>query len=780
MSNLTILGRRLRAGVLAIGVATFGVLAQQPTPTTAAPDPFAALAALPTTPPVANGAAVAVLGADGKPARDAVLVFTPWSWNGERVARWDAAMRRHLGDQLGSAADFAADGTRYRLNDEGSTRLPLQSGIVFAMRGSDFAFAMRLAENTQSPRLVLRLTAPRTLAVTARLPNGDGAPHVDVVLRDSQRLGPVLRARTGIDGRCTLRALPDANAEVTLEVTARRALQAPWPANDGEIAFALPPTTTLRATLLGELCPGAATEWSLVCVDPPPADVVQIVFPTSPGEASPQQAAWSHVEVGSRVRVQAIVDNLRAPPFDVVVPPARVHSVEVPRTTERPLLALRVLDGNGQPATRRFLRFCWKDGVDAPVGPGTTNADGWLELEVPHGTPASCELDLTLHAGGDIASARTDHGTLRVDTTAKGRRPLGDVRLAPLPVALRLQVVSPTATPVPNVTLTGFHEGWFLGRSDARGEVRIALPQPIPKTLRLGCNAPWFFADGHPDEREFTTDDALQRVAVQPAARLRFAAPGLDAAVRCDFEWQLEPAGGGGEPLVVDVPLGGGGVMMPPGDWHFVVRHGDQELVRIENLHGDAGVEVHDPRLMALDWQSFARMVTVRLERADGTPADDAYLCVVAQNTTTGQVADQGVARLLLPKGGALAYVEPTDPRYPPIHLGVLDRDRVVRIGGGPTLRCVLSAPLDLQPDVLLALTVDGEHAGQPFDAEHSAVLELPEPGAIELQLMLRRGVQRYDLARKFRVDVPKAGTTHTIVVDDELRQAIARGVKEL
>lgn len=744
-------------------------------------DPFAALAAMPASPPVTTGAGVAVLGDDGKPQRDAVLVFVPWSWNGERAMRWDAAMRRHPGDQLASAADFAQGGTRYRLDELASTRVPTDSGLLFVQQGGKFAMAMRLATGATPPRLVLRLQAPRTLPVLVRLPNGDAAPHVDVVLRNGDRLGPVLRARTGSDGRCTLRALPDANAEVALQVTARRALQAPWPANDGELAFALPPTTRLRAQLLGDVCPGAATEWTLSCLDAPPADVVQIVFPTLANEAGTQHAEWFHAEVGSRVRVQAIVDGLPAPPVDVVVAAAQAQEVAVPRVPDRGLIALRALDGGGKPAPGRLLHCRWVDASGEPVAMRATNADGWIELAVPPGAPANCELMLRLHTTGDFDSMVADQGSVRIDTTNKGRQNLGDVRLTALPMALRLQLVDGKGEPVPNITLAMFGEHAIASTSDAAGIARFTAPDPIPPTLQVGIHAPWFFADGDPRERELPTGDAVQRLVVQPAARLRFAAPGLTADLRCDFEWWFEPAEAGREPVPVDVPLGGGDVFMPPGHWHFVVRHGADELLRVEDLRGQAGIELHDPRCMALAWESFARLVTVRLQHADGTPADDAYLCVEAGDTTTCDVARQGRIQMLLPKAGARARVEPLDPRFLPFELGVLDGDRVVRLGGGPRLRCVLSAPIELPPGVQLAVAVGEEHAGLPFDGERNAVLELHEPGPLRAMLVLRRGHRtwRPDASAAI-VDVPAAGATHVFVVDDALRQAIARGAKEL
>ena len=744
-------------------------------------DPFAALAAMPASPPVTNGAGVAVLGDGGKPQRDAVLVFVPWSWNGERAMRWDAAMRRHPGDQLASAADFAQGGTRYRLDDLGSTRVPTDSGLLLVQQGGKFAMAMRLATSATPARLVLRLRPPRTLPVLVRLPNGDAAPHVDVVLRNGDRLGPVLRARTGSDGRCTLHALPDANAEVALQVTARRALQAPWPANDGELTFTLPTTTRLRAQLVGDVCPGAATEWTLSCLDAPPADVVQIVFPTSANDAGTQHAEWFHAEVGSRVRVQAIVDGLPAPPVDVVVAAAQAQDVEVRRGHDQPLFALRALDRDGKPAPGRLLYCKWLEASSEPVTRRATNAAGWIELVAPPGAPASCAALLRLHATADIDSVATDQATTRVDTTVTGRHLLGDVRLVALPMALRLQLVDPQGTPRPGVRMHAFCEHAVVVTSDADGLVRFALPAPIPTTLRVFCQAPWFFADGDPHERELPTGDAAQRLVVQPAARLRFAAPGLDANVRCDFEWLLVPAEEGREPVPVEVPFDGGDVFLPAGHWHLVVRHGDDELLRLEDLRAEAGIELHDPRCMALAWESFARLVTVRIERADGTPAGDAYLCVESNQVTMCDYVKQGQTRALLPKAGARASVAPLDARFLPIDLGVLDGDRVVRIGGGPTLRCVLSEPIELPPGIQLVLLVGDDHGGQPFDHERTAVLELQQPGALRPGLVLRRGHQSAPLAdSQFDVDVPTAGLTHTIRVDDALRQAIARGAKEL
>jgi hypothetical protein len=97
----------------------------------------------------------------------------------------------------------------------------------------------------------------------------------------------------------------------------------------------------------------------------------------------------------------------------------------------------------------------------------------------------------------------------------------------------------------------------------------------------------------------------------------------------------------------------------------------------VEDQRGQAGIELHDPRCLALAWESFARLVTVRGER--------------------------------------------------------------------------------------------------------SAVIVMHEPGPSRAMLVPRRGYRtwRHD-ASALIVDVPAAGATHTFVVDDALRRAIARGVEEL
>ena len=123
-------------------------------------DPFAVLAAKEPQEPSAGGMRVVVQKPDGSPAPDAVVVFTPWRYDEAARAEREAAKQRFPVDEPLRFALLAANGTRYRVDERGASRVPKQ-GYVFAFFG-DVAAHHYVSDDSTEPRLVLKLATPHT------------------------------------------------------------------------------------------------------------------------------------------------------------------------------------------------------------------------------------------------------------------------------------------------------------------------------------------------------------------------------------------------------------------------------------------------------------------------------------------------------------------------------------------------------------------------------------------------------------------------------------------
>jgi hypothetical protein len=100
------------------------------------------------------------------------------------VPRRRAAALRHA---------MAANGTRYRVDERGATRVP-RHGYVLAFEG-ELAVRRFVAENARRARLLLTLAPPHLVTVEVVTTDGKPAAAVPIALRDTERHTPIRWAR---------------------------------------------------------------------------------------------------------------------------------------------------------------------------------------------------------------------------------------------------------------------------------------------------------------------------------------------------------------------------------------------------------------------------------------------------------------------------------------------------------------------------------------------------------------------------------------------------------
>jgi len=281
--------------------------------------------------------------------------------------------------------------------------------------------------------------------------------------------------------------------------------------------------------------------------------------------------------------------------------------------------------------------------------------------------------------------------------------------------------------------------------------------------IQLLLDHDWCAVTGHPWEIALPEGTKDARLVVQRAARVRFATD-LRGEFLSRIDFHLEPADGEGAAIDLPFSLAQRELLVPPGHWHFVVEQENRELHRLPDLRGASGVETHDPRFMAFDWRAFATPVELRVRDAGGQPSDACTVWITSVLGGSGRSPMGGVLRLLLPKHGADVEIEPDDAALPRIPLGIVTKDQVVVLGGGPALTVRLQPMPQLPEGFELVLATD-DRVGVPFDARGLATLRLPKAGEVPPTIRLRRGDDAvaplpWQLPP---VDVPEAGTTFVV-----------------
>lgn len=735
--------------------------AQQPSPP-AAPPLVAALAAMPAAAPLGSGTRIVVLDDAGKPAPDAIVVFVPRPWQSAAMQQWHQLLLQHPGDLIAAVAALAQDGTRHALDAQAETRVPDELGFVLAARGTTFALVRPFP--AAKARRVLRLQPPREALVVVTDADGAPAANVDVGVREHDQL--LLRARTGRDGRCTLRAIGDDLPDVELLVGCKLPQRAAWPTNAQPIPFVLPATTSLTAKLVGELCPGADVQWRLYAADAGPTAIVE------PATSDATQAHWPHVERGALVRVIASVGTIETPPVEVQLDAAK--QIDVPRDDKLRLCAFRLVDERGQPQRWRSLSIAQKDDKGRQwMDLATSNAEGWVETRI--GPQLGDTVRLTLGVNeGEFGTPLLDHADVQVTGTLAGRRVVDDVRLARLPIAVTLQLKRPDGQPAAGVRLSTFHLAIQHTTTDANGEATLRLLPEPPEKIGLGLPPGWY-ATSEPFSRLDVAlpQDDKRSFVVQPAARVRVGLRGLPTTPIPHYFQTEVRSESSGDSLYIPLPTENTDLLVPEGRWRFVVRTFDDTLLEIPGLVCTAGETLHDPRFLDFDWRAFACLVQIRIEDADGRPLPNAELQAVFREITNGVPSPHGRATLLLPKKGAVMRVEPKDPCVLPIDLGVVTGDRTVQVGKGPRLRWRLSQMPQLRPGHQLVLKAGRKHVGAPIENADGTTLVVPEPGRFELMLALRCSGLVLLLPGTHTVDVPAAGTEFEFELTDALKKTI-------
>ncbi|MCU0864540.1 MAG: hypothetical protein MUC36_12145 [Planctomycetes bacterium] len=691
-------------------------------------DPLGTLAALPVAPAVSNGQRIVVQEADGSPAAAAIVVFATED-AAEAADRAAAAAGWFLGDEPRMQAHRLAGGSRYRLDERGAVRVPALSGRVLAMHDGRFATA-RVPHDASgtAPRLLLKLAPVREFE--AQVVDAEGAPAAQVLLAAAYSPGGAvtLANRTDAAGRARFRMFSELpkTAVVQLQVPTRQPVAVALPREaPAVVRLQLPVVVPLTVRIGGGLLPGSEVKWFY-------QQTGGRQFAARPAIGT--EAVFPYLEPGVEGNLQVWIDGqlsvVPLPP--IAASPAPFEWQPAPKPGR---VVLRLLDPKGAPLLRAQLECRWEWKTGGAIHRAVSNAAGWVEVQPPTNVKNKAQLQLLAPAADGLPPS-----ACRIDYRRHGDQTvqLGDVQLAEQPVAIAGVFVDAAGQPVPHVRFRAEHTSFTTA---ADGSFEMRLPEPVPAELRLHlATQHWYFHDPVARSRSFPAG-ARQRVVLEPAGRVRFAAAGIPRGAWSDFEFRLEPAGGGGEPLTVDLQLYDQEWLLPGGHWNLVVLHTEQEVHRIADLRIAPGIENHDPRCMEFDWRAFAALVTIRVEDQAGRPSDTAMVRHQfgdRPEIVNSRGTNRGLSHGVVPKDGGTISVRPMDETLPEIELGRITGEHVVRLGSGPRLRVELSTPPRLPPGgELLLLPNEGAEA-VPFSAAGAAQVWLAANAGCAPRIVVR------------------------------------------
>jgi hypothetical protein len=762
--------RRTMPFVLAASL--FGVypLAQAPTAAAAAaaPAPLDVLAALPLVPKLTHGVRVVVRDTNGKPAIGAGLVYVastqPAFVDGDAHARG-----RCRGDEASYWAMRMAAGERHVVDERGSSRVPATTGRVLAWRDGVVATrAFTIEAGRPLPRIELDLQPHHEFTVAVLDDAGRPAPDalVSITANDGSDAFPT--AVTDAAGRAAFRLLPgrSAAARVGALAATRSRIDAPLPANGGTVPLQLPACGSVRITFEGELAPGTPIPWAL-----------RSDRDFAPTRAEGRTAWFPHVEVGFAGKACATIHGTQLTAELPRVAAGTEIAVTVTRGDALRAVALRVLDPGGAPMRAAHVDVTWfgkhQSYATPPTSRARTTDEGWLELSAPARDAGDQRLVLAVRGAGPDAPV-AGHIELRVQASEIGRFDHGERRIVPPPATATGVVVDTNGRPLAGVSLRALDGAASVVESAAEGRFCIPFAGEKPAEFTLQIESPaWFFTAPTSRTRACRSDQPL-RLELQPAGRMRLETVGPAGDVRGGFTVCVEPADPRSNHAKVELAtrFRGDPLLLPAGHWHIVLYFDGREVHRIEDVRVDAGVECHDPRFMAFDWQPFASLVTLRIEGPAGEPVDD---CLV-WHESAGARPTQGMVRWLVPNGGIL-HVVPHNPVFASEHVAVVPGEQVLRLGSGPRLVVQLTEPPVLADGHEL-VAFFGDDRGIAFDRDGRCEVLLACPGPRDLRLGLRRGTRTTGLGDLPAIDVPAGGLTHRLELPTRVQLAIRRATK--
>jgi hypothetical protein len=746
-------------------------------------DPLAAARALPAQPAPERGATIRVTDAAGAACpRALVLVAARHSGTALRDGSEDPTARWLHDPVRGElAAALAAHAVRVELDADGTARVTVPPGgaSVLALDGDAFARAAIGARPVIRARATV-LTVRPPARIPVEVTGADGAAAADVPVRIQAGRRVLAAATTDADGKAVLVHLRgDEPGETRIVVGAAtvRTRQAPVPALDEAVAFRLPPCAAVVATVAG-LPTGARPAWQLLqTTGSEPLSVPA----TRTGEGT---AEFAFVEPGVPAVVQLslpqLAGGLRAELPALTA--GAVHRVVLDLATCL-RLPLRIVHPDGTPATDRALRVRVAKPGYMNLLSVRTDATGAVEV-----------LASDAYLGADVHVQCLAEPQPTATSFALGGRAVGDatpidVKLAALQAIAAGRALLPDGRPAEGVTVACADAEALGSVTGADGTFRILRAPPLPARveLRLGGNS-WYLRDS--SERTLTVDGGDTGVVlhVVAAARLRVGVVDPPALRDARVQVQCVDPAGRRRPFATVLPLTANELRVPEGTWDLLLHFGDEArpALRIAGVAATSAIETHDARLMALDWRTFADVLSLRVEDPDGRPCDAASVHreVGPDRWNALPPLRAGRAEVLVAKGGVRVRVQPLDRALRTAELAAAAGERTVRLA--PATRVTLRLePMPVLPAGarLQAWLEHGNRPGIPVDvgADGRAVLFASHVGEMRLVLLFRVGNKGGSLPDAVTaLDVGEKDIEHRIAVTPAMTARIAELAREL
>lgn len=768
----------------------------------AAADPRTALAQLPIQPAIERGLKLTVLGADGKPCPSAIVVAIPSSSNAliRIIREVETAYPADPVRQL--AALMLGIGKRVALDQEGSVRAPYDTELVYAgIDGDSGGVVYTGARRYEGPRApaTLKLAKVRPIAVEVLQSDGKPADNVQVSLEGATGRTGRITVTTDAGGKATVPFLPIVSslrppyAMRALVPTKRGVYEFFEPDTEAPVRLQLPPCASLTVKFQG--MPEGTTPKAQLRRAPNQYRSTCRMEPTSfaPQRSDAASATFARVDPDLQWEIAVSLDGM-ASPFTFAAPKLTAGNAAeyvADLKSSQTWVSVRVLSADGQPLANTDVTVDQRGAGGNSRLPHRTDAAGRLQFVVANSIGKELKVRIT-QLGEDEMSETLAAGTVKVDELPAGRHELPDVTLTPEPVALQGRVVDTDNKPVAGVRFVMWYMTGqeYTRPTDKDGHFELRLPQPHPAELhlRMAREGDWFFAEAPPDGTvDLPIETGSTTIKVQRAGRVLISFAPTIPPCNGYLEVRLTDDQDPPNTYVALMVPATRSVRLPAGHWNLKLRLYNQELLSVDDVQIDPGVETHDGRLLRIDWRPFLNMPTVRVESPNGKRTEDYALWFYEDRQGARGGQGPGVHDVtlpyILPKKGTIIAIEPADPEFRSVDLGVIE--------GPNTLKLTPSLEVKLQLTNLPALPEGVELIGRlnlptfrtidnPIDAEGHVRFFSSKAGAANLQFAIRKGTTMRYIGNSIPVEIREDPAEQKVEVPKQVLDILTQTIKDL
>jgi hypothetical protein len=323
---------------------------------------------------------------------------------------------------------------------------------------------------------------------------------------------------------------------------------------------------------------------------------------------------------------------------------------------------------------------------------------------------------------------------------------------------------------------------------DGRFELRLPQPHPAELHLRMANEGDWFFTEAPPDGTvDLPIETGSTTIKVQRAGRalISFAPtiPPCNGYLEVRLTDDQEPPN---TYVALMVPATRS-VRLPAGHWNLKLRLYNQELLSVDDVQIDPGVETHDGRLMRIDWSPFLNLTNVRVESPAGKRTEDyaVWFYEDRQGARGGQGPGVHDVTLpyILPKKGTIIAIEPADPEFRSVDLGIIEGPHTLRLTPSIEVKLQLTnvPPLPEGIELIGRLNLPTSRTvDNPVAADGRVAFFSSKPGAANLQFAVRKGTTMRYIGNSTPVEVREDGAEQKVEIPKQVIDVLTQTIKDI